>query len=196
MIKIQVGEIFMNKTKRFLAPCLNEYGETFIGHINSVFKVAIGIGDMLLIQKKLSYEQHIFILIDTATAKEHFKKFIKWFRNQDMHEDDYAYDDIRTGRYHMVVIKLPESCYKPAQLLRQSQFSKMFTVEQINKYFKNRDERLILIKDSNYRITYAHKLNDLFEATVKPEDIEGELEFPLRKEDEIFSILTSNKKSS
>ncbi len=187
-MKIQINKIVLNKTKTYLAPCLKEYGEEFETKLSSVYKVGIGIGDLILIENGINYEQHIFILIDTKIANSHFKKFIKWIRNQDMFEDDYAYDNIMNGQFHMVILKLHESCYKPAQLLRKSQFSKMYTKEQIEKYFKDKPNvRGVLIKDNQYRITYTQKLNEIFGSTIKPDELEGEFEFPVIKNKEIFN---------
>lgn len=187
-MKIQINNIVLNKTKAYLAPCLKEYGEVFETKLNSVFKVAMGIGDIILIENGVNYEQHIFILIDNNIANSHFKQFIKWIRKQDMFEDDYAYDNVTNGQLHMVIIKLPESCYKPAQLFKKSQFSKMFSEEEVTKYFSNKPtEKAVLIKDNNYRIQYTKELNEIFNSTIKPEELEGELDFPIRKKNEIFN---------
>jgi hypothetical protein len=186
-MKIQIGEIILNKTKKYLAPCLNAYGKEFTDKLNAVFKVGIGIGDMILINNNIQYEQHIFILIDTKLAPTQWKSFIKWIKKQDMFEDDYSFDNISTGQFHMVIIKLPESCYKAAQLFKKSQFSKMFSVTEVEQYFINKpDEKGVLIKDDNYRIKHTKILNEMFGTTINPEELEGEFDFPVRKEDEMF----------
>lgn len=186
-MKIQIGQIVLNKTKKYLVPCLKEYGQEFEKQLNSVYKVGIGLGDIVLIKNNIIYEQHVFILIDTKIATNHFKYFINWIKYQNMYEDDYCYDNISNGQFHMVIIKLPENCYKPAQMLRKSQFSNMFTQEQLEKYFKEKPkEKAILVKDHKYRIEYTKELNKIFGTTIKPEELEGELDFPLRKEEETF----------
>lgn len=177
----------MNKTKRFLSPCLKAYGPEFEKQINSVFKVAMGIGDLILIENKVNYEQHIFILIDTKQATNHFKTFIEWIRYEDMFEDDYVYDNISNGQYHMVVIKLPEQCYEPLVKFRHSQFSSMFTKDEVYKYFERNQEKLILIKDNQYKIEYTKQLNKLFGTQVHHNDLQGELEMPIQKDEEIFN---------
>ena len=185
---IQVGNIVLNNTKRFLSPCLRKYGNEFIERLNSVFKIGMGIGDIILIENGVLYEQHIFILIDTKQAVNHFKVFIDWIKNQDMYEDDYVYDNINSGQYHMVVIKLPIDCYGPLEKLKHSQFSKMFTKEEVDEYFKDKPaEKAILIKDNQYKIEYTDKLNKMFGTRIHHTELEGELEFPIEKGKEIFN---------
>lgn len=191
-MKIQVGtiEINKNKTWKYLLPCLKAYGQDFVDRINTVFKVAVGIGDMLLIKSGVRYEQHIFILVDMEKFPAFSKKFINWLRDQPMYEDDYAFDHIHEGKLQMLVIKLPEECYKPAEQFKRSHFSKMYTLSQIEKFFNKKPEiQKILIKDHNYRIEYAQELNQLFDTSIEPEELEGELEFPIRKSAEFFNLL-------
>lgn len=186
-MKYQVGQVEMNKTKRFLVPCLVKYGEEFVARINQVTKIAMGVGDILLVKSGIHYQQHIFFLIDTNATVKKFKSFMTWLKNQVMYEDDYAFDSIHKGHLHMIVIKLPEECYKPAEWFKKSQFSKMFTKAEVEKYFKNSKEKGVLIKDHNYKVEFVGKLNDLFESSVKPDEYEGELDLPIRKEKEIFN---------
>jgi len=88
----------------------------------------------------------------------------------------------------MVIIKLPESSYKSSELFKKSQFSKMFTKEEVDKYFINKpNEKAVLVQDKDYKISYTKKLNKIFNSTIKPEELEGELEFPIRKSEEIFN---------
>lgn len=192
-MKIQTGTILLNKTQRYLMPSLRAYGAEFEKRFNFLFKVAVGIGDIILIDKGVSYEQHLFVLFDTTNNSSshphvgqlHFQEFLSWIRQQDMFEEDYAFDCIANGKMHMVVIKLHPSCYKALQQMKQSQFSKMYTLEEINAYFKNKpDIQQILIKDHNYRIEWTKQLNALFDTEI--DEVEGELDFPLRKEEETF----------
>lgn len=185
-MKIQVGEIQLNKTWKYLVPMLKYYGKEFEQKINSIYKVGFGIGDMILINNGINYEQHIFILIDTKKASNFFKEFIKWIRRQEMYEDDYVYDNILHGRFHMVIIELPKEYYKSNILFRKSQFSKMYTKEDVQQFFKNEDIKGVLIKEGNYIIKHTNKINEIFETNVKPEDIEGEWDFPIQREEEIF----------
>jgi len=186
---IQIGNIYMNDTWKFLIPVLKEYGDEFVWKFNSVWKVAVGIGDMILVKSNIRYEQHLFVLLDSKSGKKHFIDFMKWIKDQEMFEDDYAYDNINSGRFHMVVIKMPPSGYKSIENFRHSQFSKMFTVDEVNKYFKdNPDVKKVIVKDKKYRLEYVDKLNHLFDTKIQPDEFEGELSLPIRKSKEIFNI--------
>lgn len=192
-MKIQINEIQLNKTKRFLLPCLRVYGEKFEKMLTSVFKVGIGIGDILLTKRAgVVYEQHLFVLVDTKSFVPGWKAFIKWIREEEqshIYEDDYIFDDIGNGRLHMIVIKLPENCYKPLQWMKHSQFSKMYSAKQISEYFKeNSTEKRILVKDQDYKVHYTNKLNELYGTSVNPNELEGELEMPTKKDEEVFNI--------
>jgi hypothetical protein len=197
-MKLQVGKILLNRTKKYLTPCIREYGQEFEKRMNGVVKVAIGIGDIITIKSGIRFEKHIFILIDTSpkpqgTGKREFKKFLDWLRDEMMYEDDYVFDDVRKGHLHMVVIKLPEKYYYTYETFRMSQFSKMYDKEDLDKFFNKRPEiKKVLIKDHSYRIEFVKSLNEMFGTTVDPEEFEGELDMPLRKEDEIFNAHLTN----
>jgi hypothetical protein len=185
-MKIQVDDICLNKSYLYLSKALKDYGDEFLEKINSVFKVAFGIGDMLLINNGVIYEQHIFVLINTNKAKKHFKIFIEYIRNHESYEDDYVFDDVLKGNLHMVVIKLPKKHYNAIHWFKKSVFSKMFNQEDIEKYFKDKKEKLILIKDKNYKIEYTEQLNKEWGTNIKPCELEGELELPIITKEEHF----------
>src|ERR1044071_9734278 len=79
-----------NRVKKYLLPCLKEYGEVFIDKVNNVFKVAAGVGDILLAKHNITYDKHFFILISNTIAPYHFIEFIDWIREQPAYEDDYV----------------------------------------------------------------------------------------------------------
>jgi len=203
-MKIQIGEVYMdkvtqqktiypNKTRKYLLPCLREYGEVFINKINNVFKVAVGIGDIIVDLSTEGYERHIFILIDTTIATKFFLNFIDWIRVQHMYEEDYVYDNIQKSSFHMVVLKFPEKYYDSFETFKKGKYSEMFNKETIAKFFVNHpDAQAVFIKDHNYRIKFTRKLNiflnNINEADrVKPEEWEGEVDFPPTDETEKFN---------
>lgn len=193
---IQLGKIVINKTKKYLTPCLKNYGTEFEQLYNSIFKVGLGIGDLVLIRSNISYEQHVFILIDIDRSKHHFIKFLDYVKNEAMYEDDYAYDDIQHGNLHMVVIKLPESCYKATYQFKKSQFSKMFTSDEVKRYFKEHsDEKAVIVKDNNYRIKFATMLNSMYETNMNPDEFDGELDFTIKQHEEYFDNQAKNIKT-
>lgn len=187
---IQVGKIVINKTKKYLAPCIKAYGPKFESEINAITKVGVGIGDIITVKSGVKFEKHLFILVDTSTKTKIkvFNKFLTWVKDQVMYEDDYVFDDVQTGNFHMVIIKFPEKYYKTFETFKLSQFSKMYSRQDVNRFFAERPEiQKVLIKDNNYKIDFVKQLNKLFEATVPHEEFDGELDFPLRKEEEEFN---------
>lgn len=196
-MKIEIGNgIFENKSKKYLAPCLKHYGQVFVDRINGVYKVAIGIGDLVLSKIGTTYEQHIFILLDTTNnistnpeaGRRIFENFLSWIREHDSYEDDYPFDNLLSGKLHMVVIKLPKDCYNKLFKFRKSQFSKMYTHEEIEEFFSNSPEvQKVLKKDQNYKQDFVDKINEEYNATLQTYDWEGELDFPIDKKEEVFS---------
>lgn len=210
-MKIQIGEIYLdkvtaqriihpNRTRDYLLPCLKEYGEEFTNKINNVFKVAVGLGDIVLTKRKTpeAYARHIFILLDAKVAKKFFIDFVDWIKDQPMYEDDYVFDDIRKSHYHMVILKFPERFYDSFETFKAGKYSKMFNPETISKFFeKFPDVQKVLIKDSNYKITFTKKLNKWLgnknSDRIKPEEWEGELDFPPKEDEEVFNTHLKKK---
>jgi hypothetical protein len=197
-MKIQLGSITMNRTRKYLMPCLKAYGRNFEEHINAMFKVGVGVGDMMLVKSGIRYEKHIFILVDSSKHITHLRRSLEWLRDQPMYEDDYAYDGIHNGHLLMIVVKLPEKCYKAREWFMHSQFSKMYSETDIERYFKeNKDVKGVLIRERNYRIRYTKELNKLHGTTLTEQDaseIEGEIDFPIRQEEETFGADLVNQK--
>ena len=185
-MKIQIGSTYMNKTTKYLAPCLRDYGEMFRNKIRSVSKLAIGVGDMVLIDKNVALEKHIFILIDTKTNVTTFIDFLAYIRIQDYYEDDYIFDDANTGRKHMVVISIPEKYTKTLDNFKNNKFSEMYTLEDVNRLFKE-DVQKVLIKDHNYKVEFGKNVNKIYNSTVEAEEWDGELDFPINLKEEIFN---------
>lgn len=180
----------MNKTKRYLTPCLRTYGETFINRYSGVFKVAIGIGDIVAIKSGVSFEKHLFILLESKTNFQSYITFMKWIREQEFFEEDYAYDHIAKGHLHMVVIKLPEECYNAHDNLLKGKFSEMYSPEELKKFFdESSEEYKVLIKDHNYKLDFSKKLKEEYEIDLTPDDIDDkfEFEFPIKEIEEIFN---------
>lgn len=198
-MKVQIGEVYMdsvtkqktiypNKTRKYLLPCLKEYGKDFMLKLNNVFKVAVGIGDVITDNCGLRHEKHIFILLDSTIASKYFKNFLEWIREEPMYEDDYVFDNIQKSNYHMVILKFPEKFYSSFETFRIGKYSEMFTKETIDAYFeKYPDVQKVFIKDHEYRITFTAKVNKMFGTTVTPEEWHGELDFPPTEKTEKFN---------
>lgn len=203
-MRIQIGDIFMdnitdngtmpysNKTRAFLLPCLKEYGRVFTHKIDNVFKVAIGIGDVIVKNRGIKYEKHLFILLDSKIAPHHFQSFITWIRDQPMYQDDYVYANITKSTFHMIVLKFPEELYVTFHKFKEGKYSEMFSKEVLPKFFQNfPDVQKVVLKDHDYRIRFVGKLNKLFhlkgDNALAAQDYNGELELPPKDETETFN---------
>lgn len=194
-IMMQVGEVRMieikdnrnkikyplpNKTVKYLTPVLKEYGREFADKFNNVFKVAIGIGDIVVENAGYKHEKHLFILIRTKIGAEmkFFTQFLEWVKNQsDVYQDDYTFGNIQKSSLHMIVIKFPEKYYKSFETFKIGGYSKMFDKEALNKFFNSfpRTKR-VLIKNHEYKFYFIQKLNRLHDTTIKGEEYDGELD--------------------
>lgn len=189
-MKIQVGEIKMDelmkdikvnssKTKKYLLPCLREYGEEFTKKISSVVKIAAGIGDIIISNRGVIHEKHIFILLDSTIAPKFFISFIDWIRDQPQYQDDYVFGNIQTSRSHMIIIKLPEKYYKTFETFKLGKYSEMYTKQDIDVFFKDKPLfRRVILKDHNYKFKFVEEVNERFNSTVDAKDWHGELDFP------------------
>lgn len=182
-----------SKTMKYLVPCLREYGAIFTNKLSSVYKIAAGIGDAILINREIKHEKHIFILLDSKIAKVHFVKFMEWIRQQSMFVDDYIYGDIQKSTFHMIVIKFPEKHYTAFEFFKKGEYSKMYEFGDIQKLFKNHPDTIkVLVRDHNYQITFTKKLNEEFnlqgEHSIKPDEWNGkELDLTPTETSEIFN---------
>lgn len=198
-MKVQVGEVCMdavtkqkimynNKTRKYLLPCLKEYGEEFMSRLNNVFKVAAGIGDIITEDCGFHHEKHIFILLDSSIAKKFFIEFMDWIKEQSMYEDDYTYYNIQRSNYHMVVLKFPDKFYDSFETFKIGDYSKMFDKTTIEKFFKDYpNTNKVFVKDHNYKFYFTEKVNIKFGTTISGEDWQGELDFPPTPKTEIFN---------
>lgn len=173
-----------NKTRKYLLPCLKYYGDVFLGKLNSVFKVACGLG----INNHQSDD--MFILIDSAVANSYFLKFMDWIREQPYYKDDYVYGDIQKSSYHMVVLKIPEVFKSSVQKFLQGKYSEMYSYETIEKFFsKNPEVKQVLLKDNNYKSKFIAEVNKEYGTEIQDFDTEDyELDFPVNLKEEIFEV--------
>ena len=203
-MKIQIGEICLdriteqkickpNKTRKYILPCLKEYGKEFESKINSVFKVAAGIGDMVVTNRKdeYTYEREIFILVDTSMAslEDVFADFLEYIRNQPMYVNDYIYDNVQESTFHMVVVKMPAKYYSAYDSFIKGRFSQMYDRKKKKKHFDNypREKKVFLKNDHDYKVMFVGKLNEIFGSEIHYSQYDGELELPPIPETDVFN---------
>lgn len=197
--KYQIGEVYMdritqqktifpNKTRKYLLPCLREYGEVFAHKLSSAFKIAVGIGDIITDNCGFKHEKHLFILLHSQIAPTHFLNFLEWIKEQPMYVDDYVYGNMQKSKYHMVVIQFPEKYYSSFEIFNKGNYSQMYDADTITGFFeKYPDVQKVFIKDHEYKLVFTKKLNAVFGTTIPAEEWDGELDFPPKEKNEVFN---------
>ena len=190
-MKIEIGSIYKNKTWHYFAPSLNYFGKTFIEMLNTNFKLAVGVGDKLHPNPIPSY----YILFDSKYQPRHFQKTLNWLRYQEYYLHDYVFDEeLKGSRQHMIVLKVPEVYIKAYNHLLKSEFSKMYTKDQVKGLFGSQHKLQIatLLKSPNAYKHFIQKLRDEFDSDVTEKDLESkkddiEFELPFKLEEEVFN---------
>jgi hypothetical protein len=205
-MQIQRGKLYENKTWRYLYPCLKFYGEELMKNLGSFFKLAVGVRDF----NRKDEPNCLYILIDTNIPlasdsqirdyKERFSKFLDWLSYQEYYVSDYIYEK----DMHMLVLRIPKEYSSTYINFTKGQYSKMYSLKDIRDYFKylqipNKELELkqngklkiikdVLNKEKSYIKTFVDIVNKEFKTTASVNDfIEAELDFPPKKEEEIFN---------
>lgn len=189
---IEIGKYYVNKTWRFLLPCLRGHGDVFIRKFNPVFKLAVGIHDTLLDNSRKSDGRSIYILCDKLVNKIAFDEFLNWLKYQGYYIADYCPDsEILKSRKHVIVLKIPEVFSDAYDHFLQGNYSLMYLEQDLKLLFSNparQKEYDILSRNSKIIEEFTKKVNDEFGTTVESEHFKNaELELPLKKIEEIFN---------
>jgi len=188
-MKIQLGSVYTNRTKKYLLPTLKEYGGEFETKFTNLFKLAIGIGDFSLTKMDIAMEHSIFILIDTKFSRKVFKSIMAWMKSQPYYKFDYAFDDIHSGHLHMLVIEVPERFKQTSKEFQKSNYSKMYQFEDLSNFFLEKEDELgVLIKCQDLAVKFVEKINGIYNTDVSHIGWEGELDFPLDDVEEYFNV--------
>lgn len=193
---IEIGRLYINRTCKYLLPCLKIYGPTFQTKINSIFNLAFGIHDTLLDGTPFETQRAIYMLCDKMFQPTKFDNFLNYVKNQEYYIIDYAFDDLENGRKHMVVIRFPEKYSDVYDKFLESKYSKMYCKDEIEEFFPDNSEAKGVIKQSNEMGNiFIEKVFRTFgtRLTLKDLKVGGmEYDFPLEKEEEFFNYEHSN----
>lgn len=195
-MNIQLGVLYVNKTYKYLVPCLKFYGETFVTKLSNTFVLAFGIHDCYLDGTPFEEDRLVYLLIDKAYQTAKFHNFIDYVKVQPYYITDYAYDDLENGRKHMLVVKFPEKYNSVYDKFNESQYSKMYTEEELNLFFYKEIHvmpRQVLTRDKKMKPFFLEKLNSTLGTKLELKDLDDreigcmELDFPLEKVKEFFN---------
>ena len=193
-MQIEIGKRYVNKTWRFLYPCLRGHGDIFVSKFNPVFKLAVAIHDTLLDDSKKAEGRSIYILCDKLANKIAFDDFLDWIKYQDYYIGDYCPDsEILKSRKHVIIIKIPEVYNDAYDHFLKSNFSLMYLDEELKLLFSNpgkKKEYDILSREPKIIEDFVKEVNKEFGSNAIVDDFKNaELELPLRKTEEIFNCL-------
>ena len=209
-MQIQSGKLYENKTWKYLYPSLKMYGDTLKKHLNSFFKLAIGVGDHNIQELK---EPCIFILFDTkkhdpkltvTQYRASFDSFLEWVRLQPYYVKDYLYGGIDIREQHMLVLRLPKGFEDSYIKFKGGLYSEMYSqaiqnilfekVNLSNKEIENRVndriEGIVKVLNRNFSIAgdFLKNLNKEFGTTLKIEDIKNhQYDLPPFQWEEVFN---------
>ena len=209
-MQIQSGKLYENKTWKYLCPCLKIYGNQLKIHLNSFYKLGVGLKDYNI---DIEESNCIYILIDTKihsaqqslqSYRENLSKFLDWIRFQPYYVIDYVFEGFDNGEKHMLVLKLPETYNKAYSRFYKGRYSEMYSLKEINELFPlivNSNKELevrvntkikkikdILNKNTNYLETFREQVNKEFGTNLSLSDIRNhELDLPPSQNEEIFN---------
>jgi len=190
---IKENSLVINKTRKYLYPIVRYYGNNFLKIITSLFKVGIGIGDLVLEKSDIKYSNHLFILVNVKTTYAQgvdFYHYLYELRNYSYYENDYRYD--LHGVYHMIVFKIPNTCLLSFEEFKKSKYSNMFNSSEIDFLFikNNNSIKKLLKKDNSYKDEFKKIIAKEFmmkEEEIHPNALEGELDFNIKENEEKFN---------
>lgn len=189
-MQIEIGKYYVNKTWKYLLPCLRTYGPTFIAKYNSLFKLAVGVHDGLMDGTEFENKKVIYVLIDKKYRPKIALNVMQWFRYQSFVLTDYAFDDLEEGRKHMFVIEVPEKYHDAYDEFIKGNYSRMYSDKDIEELFPNptSDERSVLKRTDIAYTKFIKKVKMNFGTDVNKSDLVGaELDFPIEKTKEVFN---------
>lgn len=201
-MKIKYGELYVNKTWRFLAPSLKYYGEEFIQKFNTMMKLAVGIHDTYLDGSEVSEDFNIYILVDKLQKHKEFTRFMNFAKDKDYYVDSYSCDEIVNPRKIMIILRIPDEANNAYYHFLKGKYSMMYTREELSQIFNTvvtkttsnqnayLDYEILSKTGTNSRNKFVRTIKKEFgQHTSIPTEslINLEWELPLKKEEEIFN---------
>lgn len=195
-MQIEIGKTYFNRTAKYLLPSFKLYGDTFRAKFNTIKTLAFGIHDALLDGTPYEEQRLVYILIDKLVKPLLYTSFIAWVKLQEYYVTDYSYDDIESGRKHMLVIAYPEKHADIYDKFLEGKYSKMYVKNEITEFFGvGREEaRGTLLKTKEAAIRHTDNLNERFKTNITAQclidevkEFGGEYDYPPEKSEEIFN---------
>lgn len=180
---LTVNSLVQNRSLFYIARIFKLYDMNLYNYLAKLQPVAIGIADILHTGQRKHLVDAIYILINSKTDFTVVKDYSFYHNN-------YIFDEIETSKLRMLVFVLPD-VNKYLQKFRTSQYSKMFTKNELSLMFTTYDELnsfqyKVLSGDKQHRKEYLKYVNATFNTTLKLSDV-TESDFPISLQSEIFN---------
>lgn len=191
-MKIEIGKTYHNKTLKFLLPSLKLLGTDFRAKLNSVQTLAFGVHDTSLDGTPYEDQRLVYILIDKLVKPLQFNNFVAWIRNQEFYAADYAFDNLETGRMHMVAVTYPDKYGDAYDKFIKGKYSKMYVKDEVKVFFDAGKEEAkgIINKTKDSGEIHVKNLNATYNSSITLKCLlteGGEHDFPPQKHEEIFN---------
>lgn len=136
-MKIEIGKRYVNKTWKYLVPCVAGHGDAFTRMFNNVFKLCTGIFDMNCGGQYKG--RNIFVLVDNAYRKHYVDRFVNYLDKQHYFKGTYTFGPDTRTRKQMIVIEVPEQYRKSYDMFVQGKYGKMYTERELKELFSEVD---------------------------------------------------------
>lgn len=198
VIKPKAGSVFVNRSFKYLSPCMKLYGDEFVTKMKLLAGLAIAIDDYGFNKERGKFENNLYYLFDVngqsnyntylnaSKARIDFMHIVSWLREQEYYVKDYPFDSGRNGNQHVVCLKLP---FNLIDKFLQGKYSQMYSSDIIDKIIKktivvNGEEIInpvygVLSHSEEYSENYLKQLNFDFGTNVTINDIKHHAEYDI-----------------
>lgn len=197
-MQIKIGVRYINKTWRFLYPCLRGHGETFVKKLNPLFKLAVGINDSILSGTDYSKGRNIFILVDTLYQPKQVKDFMDYIVYQPFYRHHFYvnnYDNTQSRKL-MIILTIPDGFENAYDNFILGKYSYMYNNEEIKALFSSPERKTeydVLTLNPQLHDSFIETINKEFNTKISSFDsIIREYELPLKPKEEIFNYQEGN----
>lgn len=191
------GSLFINRSFKYISPCMKLYGEEFTTKMRLLSGLAIAIQDYGFNTEK-KFKNELYYLIDVngvfkydkymypEKSRVDFMHVISWLRQQEFYVKDYPFDSGKHGHQHIICLKTPIDIIDN---FIQGKYSQMYSKDILERIVKktitvDKQEVInpvygVLSHDPEYIPFYLDQLNSDYNTSLKAEDIKHHTEYDI-----------------
>lgn len=165
----KVYDFYKNKTSKYLVYSLFEHHPTMPHILKGLNIKAFGISDFYINNEDSIYDPFIYALCsingktknqDYAGIKFYRQRFysnLQFLRSTSFIDSDYEF--IQIPDHHMIIFKIPENKKGIKKLFLDGQYSKLYSLEEQERYSISQQIIKIMNKSEDYLPKYLEELN-------------------------------------